>query len=127
MYELSVGRIGSPVGSGIYRILVDRLWPRGVAKISAPWDLWMKNVAPSTALRKWYGHETTRYEEFRQRYLGELEEQWNDGALSTLWDRWMEQPVILLTATKVIETSQAPILRDFLKVRATENSRRQPS
>ncbi len=124
MYELSVGRIGVSAESDVYRILVDRLWPRGVAKVSAPWDWWMKDVAPSTALRKWYGHETTRYEEFRQRYWEELEKQWDDGTLRPLWDLWAKQPIILLTATKGIEASQAPILRDFLKSHATENLRR---
>ena len=54
------------------RILVDRLWPRGIKKADAAFDLWMKDVAPSTGLRQWFGHETDRWQEFRRRYVDEL-------------------------------------------------------
>ena len=54
------------------RILVDRLWPRGIKKADAALDLWMKDVAPSTGLRQWFGHETDRWQEFRRRYVDEL-------------------------------------------------------
>jgi uncharacterized protein YeaO (DUF488 family) len=54
------------------RILVDRLWPRGIKKADAAIDLWMKDVAPSTGLRQWFGHETDRWQEFRRRYVDEL-------------------------------------------------------
>jgi uncharacterized protein YeaO (DUF488 family) len=60
-------------GDGM-RILVDRLWPRGVKKSAAAIDTWMKDVAPSTGLRQWFGHEPDRWEEFRRRYLAELEQ-----------------------------------------------------
>ena len=56
------------------RILVDRLWPRGVKKATAAIDLWAKDIAPSTELRQWFGHETDRWEEFRRRYVAELEQ-----------------------------------------------------
>jgi uncharacterized protein YeaO (DUF488 family) len=56
------------------RILVERLWPRGVSKQKAQIDLWLKDLAPSTKLRKWYGHEPARWPEFKQRYWAELEE-----------------------------------------------------
>ena len=56
------------------RILVDRLWPRGVTKASAAIDMWAKDIAPSTELRQWFGHETSRWEEFRRRYIAELEQ-----------------------------------------------------
>ncbi|MEO6421284.1 MAG: DUF488 family protein, partial [Candidatus Nitrotoga sp.] len=56
------------------RILVDRLWPRGVKKIDAALDQWMKELAPSTALRKWFGHDPARWQEFRLRYAKELRE-----------------------------------------------------
>ncbi len=55
------------------RVLVDRLWPRGVSKHDAAIDLWLKDVAPSAALRKWFGHDPARWDEFRRRYLAELE------------------------------------------------------
>lgn len=54
------------------RILVDRLWPRGVAKAQATWDLWLKDVAPSTELRRWFAHDPARWDEFQQRYWAEL-------------------------------------------------------
>lgn len=56
------------------RILVDRLWPRGVTKAAAAIDIWVKDIAPSTGLRQWFGHETDRWEEFRRRYVAELEQ-----------------------------------------------------
>jgi uncharacterized protein YeaO (DUF488 family) len=55
------------------RILVDRLWPRGIKKSAATIDIWMKDIAPSTKLRQWFGHETNRWEEFRRRYVVELD------------------------------------------------------
>jgi uncharacterized protein YeaO (DUF488 family) len=55
------------------RVLVDRLWPRGVSKSAAQIDLWLKEIAPSDALRKWFGHEPSKWNEFRKRYFGELE------------------------------------------------------
>lgn len=57
-----------------YRILVDRLWPRGVSKEKAKFDLWMKEIAPSNELRKWFGHETEKWEEFKNKYVDELAE-----------------------------------------------------
>ena len=58
-----------------HRILIDRLWPRGVKKADAAIDLWLKDIAPSTGLRKWFGHEPTRWEEFRRRYRAEVDNQ----------------------------------------------------
>ena len=60
-------------GDGV-RILVDRLWPRGVSKAAARLDRWMKDIAPSTGLRQWFGHDPKRWPEFRRRYVGELKE-----------------------------------------------------
>lgn len=71
--EIKTKRVQDPVepGDGL-RILVDRLWPRGVAKARAPWDLWLKEVAPSTELRRWFAHDPGRWEEFQRRYWVEL-------------------------------------------------------
>lgn len=66
------------------RILVDRLWPRGVAKAEAPFDLWLKDVAPSTDLRRWYGHVPERFAEFDRRYRQELAATPNREALAEL-------------------------------------------
>ncbi|MCL5065248.1 MAG: DUF488 family protein [Firmicutes bacterium] len=114
MQALMIGRVGAAVDTSAYRVLVDRLWPRGVSKTDALWDIWLKEVAPSTDLRKWYGHERTRYTEFRQRYFLELEQRYQEPAMQQLLNIWRKGPVILLTATKSLEFSQAPILRDFL-------------
>jgi uncharacterized protein YeaO (DUF488 family) len=114
MREILMGRIGTLTEPGVFRVLVDRLWPRGVSKLGAPWDYWEKDLAPSTALRQWYAHKEVRYEEFRQRYAQELEQQRDGRAVTELRQRLTRQPVILLTASRVIETSQVPILRAFL-------------
>jgi uncharacterized protein YeaO (DUF488 family) len=64
------------------RILVDRLWPRGLSKDKARIDLWMRDISPSDELRKWFGHDSSRWEEFRRRYWKELEE--NEGSVAQL-------------------------------------------
>lgn len=69
-----VHRIYDPDDEPGYRVLVDRLWPRGLAKGDAALDEWLKDVAPSTDLRRWYGHEPSRFAEFRKRYRDELEQ-----------------------------------------------------
>jgi uncharacterized protein YeaO (DUF488 family) len=61
-----------PAADDGVRILIDRLWPRGVSKADAAIDQWVKDIAPSTALRKWFGHDPARWQEFRRRYAGEL-------------------------------------------------------
>ncbi len=116
MHELMVGRIGHPVVDSVHRVLVDRLWPRGIAKGTAPWDTWLKDVAPSSLLRQWYGHDPSRYAEFRQRYWGELDSRPPDASVHELLAIWEHEPVILLTAAKNLELSHVPILHDFLMV-----------
>lgn len=96
-----------------YRVLVDRLWPRGIAKIDAALDEWLKAVAPSTDLRRWYGHEPSRFAEFRRRYRLELHEPPASEAARHLRD--LHQPrLVLLTATRDVERSGALVLRDRL-------------
>jgi uncharacterized protein YeaO (DUF488 family) len=97
------------------RILVDRLWPRGVRKDAAHLDDWIKEVAPSTELRNWFGHDPDKFDEFRQRYLNELTEPTRHTALNTLRTAAAERPLTLLTATKDIEHSHAAILRKWLE------------
>jgi uncharacterized protein YeaO (DUF488 family) len=92
------------------RVLVDRVWPRGLSKESAHLDLWEKDVAPSTELRKWYGHRPERFEEFRRRYTAELAEPDREAALRRLRELAEQGPVTLLTATKDLEQSQAAVL-----------------
>lgn len=94
------------------RVLVDRVWPRGVAKDRAALDLWCKDIAPSTELRKWYRHDPDKFEQFRRRYLAELELGPAVEALADL--RATEGALTLLTATQAVRISQAAVLADVL-------------
>jgi uncharacterized protein YeaO (DUF488 family) len=104
--------IGS--GDGRLKILVDRLWPRGVRKETAPVDLWLKAVAPSTGLRKWYGHQPERFDEFAERYRQELQQPPARDALRELCRHTEAGDVALVTATKDVERSGACVLRGVL-------------
>jgi uncharacterized protein YeaO (DUF488 family) len=97
------------------RILVDRLWPRGVQKENAAIDLWLKEVGPTSELRKWFGHDAVRYEEFRERYIQELHENPSQrDAFSVLVEKAKEQDVTLLFGAKDEEHNQAVILKELL-------------
>jgi uncharacterized protein YeaO (DUF488 family) len=97
------------------RVLVDRVWPRGLRKDAARLDEWAKDVAPSTGLRTWYHHDPAKFDEFRQRYAAELEQSGPREALSRLRALAAERPVTLLTATRDIDLSQAAVLADLLR------------
>lgn len=95
-----------------YRILVDRLWPRGISKEKAKIDLWMKSVAPSSDLRKWFGHVPERFLEFTKRYKAELAE---SGALDDLRKVLSEHPdATLLFAAHDEEHNNAVVLKELL-------------
>lgn len=96
------------------RVLVDRLWPRGLRKDAAHIDEWLKQIAPSDELRKWYGHRSEAYEEFRERYLAELDDPERAAALQHLRELAAAGPVTVLTATKQAEISQAAVLVGLL-------------
>ena len=96
-----------------HRVLVDRLWPRGVAKKAI--DEWAKAVAPSTELREWYSHETEKFPAFRERYLAELQAPEWAPAVAHLRELASSGPVTLLTATRDVEHSQAAVLAEFLR------------
>jgi uncharacterized protein YeaO (DUF488 family) len=96
------------------RILVDRIWPRGIRKQDAKLDEWMRDVAPSTELRRWYSHEPERYEEFSRRYLAELREPARQQAVGRLREAAGRDRVTLLTATRDLERSQAAVLAHWL-------------
>lgn len=101
-----------------HRVLVDRLWPRGLAKHDATWDEWLKDVAPSTELRRWYGHEVSRFEEFSRRYRSELRRPPASDAVDHLIDRVRVEQVTLLTATRDVAHSGAHVLHRFVTSRA---------
>jgi uncharacterized protein YeaO (DUF488 family) len=98
------------------RILVDRVWPRGVAKEKAKIDLWLKDVAPSTALRKWFGHDPQRWAEFRERYFRELDA--NADAVAALWAHLRKGAVTLVYSAKDEQHNQAVALAEYLKRRS---------
>jgi len=93
------------------RVLVDRLWPRGISKADAAIDLWLKDVAPSTALRKWFGHRPERWPEFRRRYLEELRA---NPAMSALRDLSANGPTTLVFGAKDREHNDAVVLLELL-------------
>ena len=99
-----------------YRVLVDRIWPRGMKKETAQVDLWLKAVAPSTELRKWFGHDPERFDAFKDRYLQELEKAPAKVALAQLNALVAEQETVtLLYGAKNEEQNQAVILQDLLE------------
>jgi uncharacterized protein YeaO (DUF488 family) len=96
------------------RVLVDRVWPRGLSKDAAHLNEWMKDVAPSTSLRRWYGHRPERFVEFSRRYRAELADPQRAAIVDRLRELTRQRPVTLLTATRDIDHSQAAVLTDLL-------------
>ena len=94
------------------RILVDRLWPRGLTKEKASVDLWLKEIAPSTELRKWFGHDPAKWAEFQTLYLAELRK--NKEQLIRLQEEVDKGPATLLFAAKDDEHNEAVVLRKLL-------------
>jgi uncharacterized protein YeaO (DUF488 family) len=97
------------------RVLVDRIWPRGLTKDQARLDQWFKQVAPSTQLRKWYSHDPERFEEFGRRYREELNDAERAPALEHLRELAGSGTLTLLTATRHAEISQAAVLADLIR------------
>lgn len=98
-----------------WRVLVDRVWPRGLTREQVAADVWLKDVAPSTALRQWFGHERAKWDAFRERYAGELDA--HPDALVPLLAAAKKGPVTLLYAARDSECNQAVALRAYLLAR----------
>jgi len=114
--EIRVRRVyDAPSPSDGARVLVDRVWPRGLRKDAAHLDEWAKDAAPSTELRKWYGHDPAKFDEFRRRYLDELSGAAQRKELGRLRALAAARPVTLLTATRDVEISQAAVLAQVLR------------
>jgi uncharacterized protein YeaO (DUF488 family) len=96
------------------RVLVDRLWPRGLSKERARLDLWLRDVAPSTELRRSYGHDPARWDEFVERYTAELESPERKAALERLAQLAQEGPLTLLYAARDAAHNQALLLAEIL-------------
>lgn len=111
--NITIKRIYDPKEPGDgYRVLVDRLWPRGISKEKASWDEWLKNIAPSTALRQWFAHDPVRWDAFRKKYDEELDG--NGEAVSHLLRLARKGKVTLLYSARNTEHNEAAALRDYL-------------
>lgn len=102
----------SPTDSDGKRVLVDRLWPRGVSKTDAAIDYWAKELAPSTELRKWFAHDPSRWAEFRQRYTAEIEAHREE--FDRLRDLALKGPITLVYAARDETHNDAVVLRELL-------------
>jgi uncharacterized protein YeaO (DUF488 family) len=115
-HDVQVRRVyDSPGTDDGIRVLVDGLWPRGVAKDGGRFDEWLREVAPSSGLRTWYGHKPERFSEFRRRYLAELHDPDRAAAVDRLRDLCRRDRLTLVTATKDADHSQAAVLADLLQ------------
>ncbi|CAJ1230235.1 DUF488 domain-containing protein [Lactiplantibacillus xiangfangensis] len=104
-----------PVDLEGYRLLVDRLWPRGISKVNAHLDDWVKEIGPSTELRKWFNHDVAKYPEFVQKYRAELDENpITADFIKQVATQLKQSNVILLYGAKDEEHNQAVVLRDYL-------------
>jgi len=99
------------------RVLVDRLWPRGLKREEARLDDWLREVAPSDELRRWFGHDPARWDEFQQRYRRELAGEQQQSAVERLRERAVSGPLTLLFAARDAEHCNARVLRDYLSER----------
>ena len=102
-----------PAGRDGFRILVDRIWPRGISKDSARIDLWLKDIAPSTELRKWFGHDSNKWTEFRKRYFRELAK--NPEAVAELRQQINRRAVTLVFGANDEQHNNAVALKDYVE------------
>lgn len=114
MKTIKIKRIyEAPSGDDGYRILVDRVWPKGVSKEDARLDDWFKEVAPSEKLRKWFGHDPDKFDEFARKYRDELKDKAEE--LSKIREKAKEQTVTLLYGAKDTAHNQAIVLQKVLE------------
>ena len=106
---------GEPARSDGYRVLVDRLWPRGVRKDALRLDLWAREVAPTPALRKWFGHDPARFRDFARRYHAALRHEPARSLLADLERRAAHGPVTLVYGARDEEHNGAAVLRDAIE------------
>jgi uncharacterized protein YeaO (DUF488 family) len=111
--RIGLARAYDPPGDGEgKRFLVDRVWPRAVAKDALRIEAWLRDVAPGTALRQWFGHDPSRWDEFVKRYRAELDA--NAAAWQPLAEAAQHGPVTLVYGARDRERNQAVVLRDYL-------------
>ena len=113
MPRISVKRVYEPASKADgFRVLVDRIWPRGVTKQRAKIDLWLKSVAPSTQLRKWFDHDPRKWSEFKKRYFAELDA--GPAGLDELLSRATASGVTLVFSARDEQYNQAVALREYM-------------
>lgn len=111
--EIKIKRVyDDPERSDGYRILVDRVWPRGMTKEKAAADLWLKDAGPSTELRKWFNHDPAKWAEFKKRYTTELKK--NSVSMNEIKEHAKKGPVTLVYSAKDEAHNQAVVIRSFL-------------
>jgi uncharacterized protein YeaO (DUF488 family) len=121
--EISIARAyEAPVKGREARLLVDRVWPRGLRREDLHLDGWIKEVAPSDALRKWFGHDPEKWEAFQERYRAELDRA--PEAVEKCLDWCRKGPVVLLYGARDEEHNQAVVLRDYLEEALARKKRR---
>ncbi|PXW86116.1 uncharacterized protein YeaO (DUF488 family) [Nitrosomonas sp. Nm84] len=113
MNTIRIKRVYEKAATDEYRILVDRLWPRGLTKERAAIDLWLKEIAPSTELRKWFGHDPEKFLEFRTRYVAELTQNPAVAIISNLLTE--HKNIVLVYAAKSEVTNHAIVLKGFIE------------
>jgi uncharacterized protein YeaO (DUF488 family) len=112
--QIGVKRVyDKPAPEDGVRILIDRLWPRGLSKAALKFDLWTRELAPSNELRKWYGHQPDRFAEFRRRYRDEIAP--HRDALAALRKTIEGRTATFITATRDLALSHATVLRELLE------------
>lgn len=116
MASLAIKRVYEPhVRGDGQRVLIDRIWPRGITKEELKGVLWLKDIAPSTELRRWFGHQPERWAAFRERYWAELDK--SPEAVRTVHSLLKKGPVTLLYSARDVEHNQAVALCDYLQSR----------
>lgn len=113
--RVRVRRVYDHVEDAATRVLVDRLWPRGLTRHEAAVAVWAKHVAPTDALRRWYGHDPDRFDAFADRYRAELEDDDHHEALDQIVTLTRQGPILLLTATRDLSRSHAAVLADVVR------------
>lgn len=124
MYQLQTKRIyAENADTDGFRILTDRLWPRGISKERAAIDLWAKDISPSTYLRKWFNHEEALYPKFREQYREELEKNPDkDDFIKTVKEQLTKDNVTLLFGAKEEKLNQATVLKEWLEEKMERSS-----
>lgn len=123
--QVRIGRVYDEItDQHTMRVLVDRLWPRGLTKTRAELDEWCKQVAPTPELRKWYGHDPQRFPQFRHRYRAELATGEQAAALAHLRDLAKDHALILLTASRDTKISEAAVLSELRRDDRVDGERR---